>query len=345
MKRITLSLVIALITGWAIFAFLFFSMTGKQALPFKNPMADGFVVLAIFLSWALILLLYRFLNKTISWAKHINLRFGVSVLAGVLICTLVSFGFYKGFTTYKNLDVSSIEIELFSEFLVLVLLLNVVSTIFDFATFSYHLFTYEKVRQLAWAREQKEIQFDVLKSQLSPHFLFNSLNALTYLLRDDLKKGELFIRRFADTYKYLLKNQDRKLIPLREEKNFLNAFEYLLKVRHGESFEIKWKVSEDLLDCYLPPLTLQILTENVFKHNEVQESDPILIEITYDDHFLHFSNSIHHTERRAESFNIGIENLKRRFAYFSDQAIKIESNGFFKVSLPLINTAHEKDLY
>jgi len=183
--------------------------------------------------------------------------------------------------------------------------------------------------------EQISTQYQSLKNQVNPHFLFNSLNALTSLVYDDQAKAVEFIRKLSQVYRYVLDKKDEELVPIQDEIDFMNNFIFLQKIRFGDNLHI------DILDSentgYLPPLALQILVENAIKHNVVSEKYPLTINVKISDGHFYIENSIKE-KLQKDSTGIGLSNLKARYQYLSKKEIVIENDGNkFTVKLPILH--------
>lgn len=118
-----------------------------------------------------------------------------------------------------------------------------------------------------------------LKSQVNPHFLFNSLNTLSSLISEDEKGAEAFLNEMSKVYRYMLRGDDEQLVPLQTELKFIQSYIYLLEKRFGQSLQVKLNIDEDDLDKLIPPLSLQVLIENAFNQNVMSKADPLLITI------------------------------------------------------------------
>ncbi|RRB17761.1 hypothetical protein EHT87_05635 [Larkinella knui] len=145
----------------------------------------------------------------------------------------------------------------------------------------YYLQQYRNAIAEAEAIQKSRIQgqFDSLKSQVNPHFLFNSLNSLSALISEDKQQANKFLEELSSVYRYLLQSNDRKLVTLQTEINFIQSFFYLLKARYGPAIELHLNLDNSLLDCYLPPFSLQILIENALCYNIVLADRPLIIGI------------------------------------------------------------------
>jgi two-component system, LytTR family, sensor kinase len=191
-----------------------------------------------------------------------------------------------------------------------------------------------------YKKEHIQAQYEALKNQVSPHFLFNSLSVLTSLVEKDSKMAVHFIDRLAKVYRYVLDSRNMELILLKTEIEFISSYLFLLETRLGKNFRIEIRVPERLQNKrYIPPLTLQMLVENVVKHNEISENKPLKLEIySTEDEILIVSNSYSPLrEKSNHSTGTGLENINNQYLHTCNKSIKInESHEEFKVELPLI---------
>jgi LytS/YehU family sensor histidine kinase len=185
--------------------------------------------------------------------------------------------------------------------------------------------------------ETANAQLQNLKNQLNPHFLFNNLSVLTSLVYKNQDDAVEFINELAKVYRYVLDTKSSELVSLEEELSFLNHYIYLLKIRFEESINFEIKIEEQQKSAYLLPMCLQILVENTIQHNETSIANPLHVSIYTDNHSLIIENPIKLRSNLAESTKTGLENIKMRYSYFSNQKVIVSNNNQnFKVILPLI---------
>ncbi|MFZ6665966.1 sensor histidine kinase [Peijinzhouia sedimentorum] len=201
------------------------------------------------------------------------------------------------------------------------------------------LFAYRQIAVNAEKLHTENItsRFEALKSQVNPHFLFNSLNSLSDLVYEDADLAAKFIKQLSEVYRYVLDSREKDLVPLDEELKFLHSYLFLQKIRFGEKlqFEVNLPNSSAL---QIPPVSLQILAENALKHNIVSQEDPLQISIFQEGNYLVFRNNLQKkTVLKEESAGIGLANIEARFEILSHQKVQIEeAGGYFTVKLPLI---------
>lgn len=188
-------------------------------------------------------------------------------------------------------------------------------------------------------KEYMQSQLLGLKSQVNPHFLFNSLNSLSSLINEDQEEAERFLNEMSKVYRYLLRNSDDQLVQLNTELQFIQSYFYLLKARHGEGVELLIQVAEPERRKSLPPLTLQILLESAFNLNATSKSRPLKVEISSTPQgWLEIKNNIEKKLADGEiTDETGIANVSNKFRLLCHQSIIIEDTGSHRImQVPLI---------
>jgi two-component system, LytTR family, sensor kinase len=166
--------------------------------------------------------------------------------------------------------------------------------------------------------ENIRAQFETLKQQISPHFLFNSLSSLRFMIRASNPNAEKFVMKLSDIYRLLLAHQERDTITLREELAFISDYSFLLFARYENRLHIKIDISDNLLDFGVPTFTLQLLLENCVKHNIVSKEKPLHIKI-YDSgvQSISIENNLQQKIAVGEESGYGLRNLMKRYALLS----------------------------
>jgi two-component system, LytTR family, sensor kinase len=197
----------------------------------------------------------------------------------------------------------------------------------------------EKMEETAkLKKEQVELQFDLLKSQINPHFLFNSLNTLSSLIHDKPLQANAFLEELATVYRYLLRNNNKELCTVREEIIFIIAYFHLLKTRYAEMIKLNILVDRKHFFKQIPSLSLQLLVENAVKHNIVSVSKPLNISIFYENNFLFVENNLQKKKNQISSNHIGLDNIISKYELLGKSNIEIIcTDCLFKVGLPLID--------
>ncbi|MEG1378204.1 MAG: histidine kinase [Bacteroidales bacterium] len=179
-------------------------------------------------------------------------------------------------------------------------------------------------------------RYQALQNQLNPHFLFNSLNTLIAEIEYDPKGAVEFTRNLSNVYRYVLQCQDKPLVTLEEELEFVQSYIYLHKVRLGDCFDWNSRIPADYQESLLPPLTLQLLIENVLKHNSITQNKPMEIRVTIEKGRLIVSNPVNQ-KPVGDSPQKGLENLSARCKLALGEDIEIDrSDNYFTVKVPLL---------
>lgn len=200
----------------------------------------------------------------------------------------------------------------------------------------------EMVRNEQLERAKAEAELEALKNQVSPHFIFNSLNTLSFLIEDNPVKAKLFNDNLAEVYRYILQNRTGNLVLLRDELEFLQLYFSLLKIRFGEALQLEIEISEMLLqNCLVTPISLQVLVENAIKHNNFSPQEPLVLTIRAKGDEIRISNRINRKLLSRPSPKTGLYNLNERYKLIAEKEIQVEEDGDqFRVSLPLLKISN-----
>ncbi len=181
-------------------------------------------------------------------------------------------------------------------------------------------------------------EFDALKSQVNPHFLFNCFNTLSSLISEDKEKAEHFLNELSKVYRYLLRNNQNELSTVQDEIKFIESYFRLLQTRHGEAVQLNMEIDKMYTPYLLPSLTLQLLVENAVKHNALSKNKPLVIDIfTTAGNRLVVNNNLQRRTVKAQGNKIGLENIKAKYELLHQDGFHvIEDEKNFTVVLPLI---------
>ena len=184
-------------------------------------------------------------------------------------------------------------------------------------------------------------QFEILKNQINPHFLFNCINVLSSMIKTDPDQAVFFTNKFAKLYRSILQLREHLVISLEEELEFADAYIELQRIRFKNKLKINLHISDVHRSASLPPFSIQLLLENVFKHNIISSDDPMTIDISsIGNDQLCIKNTLQKRAVPEDSTGIGLSNLKNRYALISDREMEVGSDeNYFWVTLPLIPEA------
>ena len=185
-------------------------------------------------------------------------------------------------------------------------------------------------------REQLILQYETLKSQVNPHFLFNSLNSVTSLIKTDPDKAIVFIKKLSEVFRYVLEQKDNEITTVDAELDFIESYIYMQKIRFGENLIVNIDVRD--MNRYIIPLSLQMLIENAIKHNVISKEFPLTISIlSKNEDYIEISNNLR-KKPAVNTGNIGLENIKSRYRFFTSNPVIVREDEMnFVVEIPVIN--------
>jgi two-component system, LytTR family, sensor kinase len=182
-----------------------------------------------------------------------------------------------------------------------------------------------------------EAQFEALRNQVNPHFMFNCFNVLSTLVYKDADTSAKFIAQISNVYRYLLHSQERKVVPLHEELSFIESYLYLLQIRYGENLIVEKDITTNVDEFYVAPASLQMLVENAIKHNIISKNNPLKIRLYSHNGSIVVSNNLQEKQVKEESTHRGLQNIQSRYRLLSDELVKIEKSASeFRVEIPLL---------
>ncbi len=281
--------------------------------------------------------LFVFLNDKLAnerfSIKRISLGFVLSFLISIVIIFLL-----------RILEDIIIEGETWSVFisneigynyLVSILMTFFVTVIFH-AFYIYRSFQETKVKEQKIIATTANAQFESLKNQIDPHFLFNSLNVLSSLIEENPENAQQFTTSLSKIYRYVLEQKDKELVAIEEELAFAKIYMQLLAMRfeNSISYELPENTHED---AKVVPLSLQLLLENCIKHNIVSSSKPLHIKISIEDNQLVIENNWQKKEVLSDGKGVGLQNIVNRYALLTERKVRIiQEEKSFKVYLPIL---------
>jgi two-component system, LytTR family, sensor kinase len=288
----------------------------------------------ITVSWESLRLVNLWLNRVFPFERNITGRILIQLVIGSLIGIMIRFVIY--FFGEPNLP-----FKLDSLFLAATWALYATMPIgINFAFFTVYFIERWKdslVKTERLEKEKSQVQFDNLKNQLNPHFLFNALTSLNTLIFENQELASQFLQQLSKVYRYVLQNKDKNFVLLSTELDFIEHYVQLLETRFQGALKISFEIDTDANEKAIVPVTLQILIENAIKHNVVDKEKRLLIEILTVGEYLVVSNNLQ-TRKTVESSNkLGLENLRSLYKFLTDKPVIVEStDGRFYVKVPLI---------
>lgn len=329
--------------GWLLFAYLHFSET--DAFPSIRENFTGMLV-GIGIGCLNGFALYYangLLDRALPWRNYYAARFVVGYLANYAVALSLTLALVQGcialFGAYVFWDGFSLQdVDLKVKLGILLLATLFIYKVIYALLYSYQHYAVAQIENIQRERKQLELQFEALKSQISPHYLFNSLNTISSLLYKDTPSAEQFIRRLVQTYQYILSTQHKRYVTLQDEIDFVQSYYYLLRIRFQQLLTVEINLPHNIMHTKIPPLTLQILVENAVKHNNLNTDKKLFIYITAQDNmFLKVINTKTGNLTGVPSFRVGLENIQKRYEFFTDKKIEIKDDDKFSVTLPVIH--------
>ena len=189
-------------------------------------------------------------------------------------------------------------------------------------------------------REKIEFQFETLKNQVNPHFLFNSFNTLVNVIETEPKLAVEYVQKLSEFFRSIVNYRDKNLIYLNEEISLLQNYIYIQRERYGENLKIVIDLKKETLSTFaIPPLTLQLLAENALKHNAISKETPLEIRLFEESGRLVIRNNINRKISKESSSGMGLQNIIGRYRLLTKEKVEIEETvSNFTVSLPLLNS-------
>jgi len=285
----------------------------------------------------------RLLDRKFSWLEKPKVRFVLSLLA-ISLYSFVAFVFVDGLFNflvsgkfgYIN-ESGGIAVEaLYKSGRIAV----TISLVISFVLTGVGFLRAWRNAAVDAERLQKEVyrhRYESLRNQVNPHFLFNSLNVLTELVHEDPNVAVRFIRQLSDVYRYVLESRDRDVVSVDDELKFAESYLYLLEMRFGEKLKVQiFRASGT--DGWLVPMSLQLLLENVAKHNAISSSQPIDVRIRVDHDQISVTNTVVKRTAQEESTGVGLNYLSERYASLGGEMIVSNGSNTFEVILPILKS-------
>jgi len=324
-----------------LFIYLYFSIKSQFPNVATEYQAYLLVMLSGIIAGCSLWYLNELFKKLWAWSKWSIFRLLSGVIAFTFLCIaiasvilpqLVKVNAFIQNKALPNLNFANIYLHLG----ILIFTIVFLFLLIDYFVFSYRDFLYHNVIVIERQREKSQLQLEMLQKQLSPHYLFNSLNTISNLIDDSAEKTELYIRKLVNTYRYILSNSGAELVTLADELKMIKAYQYQLEVRFGKSMKWNYVVADSYLEYLLPPLSLQILIENAVKHNIASLEHPLTLTIESNENCLVVENNITQMPEKMVSHKMGLSNLKRRYALLGNYTIEVVKGNTFIVKLPFI---------
>lgn len=296
-----------------------------------------YFIAVVFLVWEGNVRLMYFIRSNYPWTRGSYYKVILALFAANIIYSgLVSFLLLKCWRIWSRESTNGDE-QLTTSILIIMIAACFIANIYEITFLNREKEQNEsRVEQLNIAKVQAELE--ALRNQIDPHFIFNSLNTLSFLITKDPISARRYNDTLASVYRYILNNRERDFVLLREEIEFIGNYFYLLKIRFNEAICMVIELSDLSAENFLiPPISMQTLVENAIKHNEFTETNPLEIAVSISSDYVIVSNPMRRLKDPQPGSKIGLRNLDNRYKLLTKRNIIIE-NKFesFSVKLPII---------
>lgn len=255
------------------------------------------------------------------------------IITDVFLCNL----FLISLSLFINYLIKNTEIlSYLTQFAIPLIIWNSI-IIFMIELFLYNQRQVEVEKKLAITEKEKiQYQYETLKAQINPHFLFNSLNVLSSLAYQDAEKANLFTKKLSGVYRYILLTSDQPTVILKEELSFLESYLFLEKIRFENTFSVNIeKENELLLNKNVIPISLQLLVENALKHNITTKNHPLNILIDIKENGILVSNNLQ-LRSSVDKGGVGLINLQKQYSLHNSAIIITQTEASFTVEIPFV---------
>jgi LytS/YehU family sensor histidine kinase len=210
------------------------------------------------------------------------------------------------------------------------------------------VYLYIRNREKRLRREQDQqkekiiFQFETLKNQVNPHFLFNSFSTLSAIIDEDKNLALDYVQKLSSFFRNILEYRDKTVITLEEELALADTYYYLQKQRFGSNFSLRIDIPQEFMETLIPPMTLQMILENAVKHNVISSEKPLSVSIEVSNGYLVISNRVQAKKSRPPSTGIGLQNIRSRYELLIDKKIELKiSTETYTVFLPIIKSLNK----
>jgi two-component system LytT family sensor kinase len=301
------------------------------ALQFKIFLAS---ILLITVFWESLRLINLWLNRSLPFEQDITKRIIVQLTLGAIVGVIIRYFIYKFGEPYVPFKLDSLFLAATWVFYIFI----AVGINLGFFT-AYFLERWKDsiVQAERLEKEKSQVQFDNLKNQLNPHFLFNALTSLNSLIFENQGLASQYLQHLSKVYRYVLQNKEKNFVTVQTELDFISNYVFLLETRFEGALTIRFDIDEKSKERAIVPVALQILIENALKHNIVDREKKLSIEVFTIGDYLVVSNNLQLRKRVETSNKQGLDNLKSLYRFLTDRPVVIESGeNRFAVKVPLV---------
>ena len=315
-------IIISLLAGLAITLFYYYRTiaNNEPRQPRDSIISFIFSALVTFSIFSINIQLARILEKWFPWGKEFLKRLFIEIALTTLVAAITISIILTIFLLFLGKPQGDTNLRIvFLDHIIQAILFNSIAMVIIELGVVVKQWKESVIKSERLEKENILSQFEALKHQLNPHFMFNSLNALTSLIDDEPTKAKKFISMFSKMYRYILDVKDKLVVEVNNELEFINAYIFMQKIRYNNNLSVETKVKSSELKKYLPPLSLQLLVENALKHNEISNDHPLHISICSENDGIIVKNNLKIRNNESNKSGIGLENLRKRITFISDK--------------------------
>ena len=274
----------------------------------------------------------------IPWNKKPLLHISMEIVFVSTYTLLVSITLFALFTSFLNSTLCSF-IGMWQNFTIS-LFISLMVTFFHEGYYFFVQWKESLMRNQFLEKESLLAQFETLRSQVNPHFLFNTFNTLLALIEEDKQKAIIYVQRLSDFYRSLLQVRDQPLIPLSEELDLIDNYIEIQRQRYEDSLQIEYSSNIKSIIGFVAPLTLQMLVENAIKHNTITAASPLLIKVEITSQgYITVTNNLQKRISSEPGAGLGLQNIHNRYHFLTDKPVEIiNSSRHFCVAIPLLTS-------
>lgn len=284
--------------------------------------------------WELLRFVNNRLNAFYPYERNVTVRIILQLIIGVFVGLAIRAIIYFYGEPHVPIKLDSLFVA--ATWVLYTILPSLINLGF-FASYFFHEWKKSIVHSERLEKEKAQVQFDNLRNQLNPHFLFNALTSLNTLIFENQELASQFLQQLSKVYRYVLQHKDKNFVLIETELEFITHYIRLLETRFGSGLQITIKITDGDREKAIIPVTLQILIENAIKHNVIDASNPLRIDINTIGDYLIVSNNIKRKKQVESSNRQGMDNLKSLYSFMTSKPVLVEeTEDRFFVKIPLL---------
>lgn len=326
------ALILSLIIGNILNAIMFLEYIQSKDI---DPAARIRITYTFITNIVVLYLLYIFCFKAVQHKINKAKEFWYFIGGSLVITVLLSLALSKCYFLIEPNDQALLN-QYYTTNLIKNLIILIIAQLSTFLLYSVSERQQALLENEKLIAENIRIRYEVLKSQVDPHFLFNSLNTLNGLIAINTDKAQEFVQNLSLVFRYTVGNKE--IMHLDEELDFTESYASLMKIRYGDNLQIQYNIEEKYLTHCIMPISLQLLVENAIKHNVISNKHPLIITIeTTPSDTVRVLNNIQPKQKAEPGTGIGLANITERYKLLFQKEVYITQTDVFCVEIPLIN--------